>query len=320
MKIPIGPIFVVLAIAFAAHAQPYPTKPLKLIVSDGAGSMSDLRARQVGARLGEALGQPVVIENRPGGSMAIGAEAAARSAPDGYTLFLGNVVTHSLNPFLFKTLSYRPEEDFTPVTMLSSGPLVLVVNPKLPVHSLEELIALAKSQPGKLSYGVIGQGSPGHIVMEQVKALRQAQFEVVPYKSSAQYLQDLMAGHLHIALSFWPVLGSQVKAGKLRALAVAGPRRLEAAPDVPTFEEAGLPGVEGSAWQGIMVPAATPAAIVKRLHVEIARVLNQADIHSVIVDNGSMVGGNTPEDFAAFIRADRARWKKAVTDARIEPN
>lgn len=318
MTTTVASLFASLALVLAAQAQPFPTKPLKLIVPDGAGSMSDVRARQVATRLGEALGQPVVIENRPGASMAIAAESAARAPPDGYTLFLGNVVTHSLNPLLLRTLSYRPEEDFTPVTMLSSGPLVLVVNAQLPANSIEELISLAKSRPGKLTYGVVGQGSIGHIVMEQVKALRDAHFELVPYKSSAQYLQDLIGGHLHVALNFWPVLGSHVKSGKLRALAVAAPLRLEAAPDVPTFAEAGLSGIEGSAWQGIMVPAGTPATIVKRLHVEIAAVLAQAEVRRSIVDNGSEVGGSTPDEFAAFIRGDRARWKKAVADARIQ--
>jgi tripartite-type tricarboxylate transporter receptor subunit TctC len=306
-------------LALAAHGQPFPHKPLKLIVADGPGSISDLRARQVGARLGERLGQPVVVENRPGASMTIAATAAARSAQDGYTLFLGNVVTHSLNPLLFKTLSYNPE-DFTPVTMLSTGPLILCVHPSLAARSLEELIALARTQPGKLSYGVIGQGSPQHIVMEQIKALRGAHFELVPYKSTAQYIQDLLAGRLHVALNFWPVLGPQVKAGTLRALAVAAPRRLEAAPDVPTFAEAGLPGIEGGAWQGIMVPAGTSRAIVIRLQTEIAQVLSQPDIRSQIIDNGSEVGGNTPEEFASYIRTDRTRWKKAVAQAGIEPN
>jgi tripartite-type tricarboxylate transporter receptor subunit TctC len=311
---------ILLAMGLAAHAQPYPAKPIRLIVADGPGSISDLRARQIGAKLGDALGQPVVIDNRPGGSMIIAAEAAARSAPDGYTLFLGNVVTHSLNPHQFRTLTYRPDEDFTPVTLITSAPLMLVVNPQVPAKTLDELVALAKAQPGKLNYGVVGQGSPGHIVMEQVKLMRGAQFEFVPYKSTSQYLQDLVAGHLQVALNYWPILGGQVKAGKIRALAVTGLKRLDAAPDVPTFAESGLPGFEAAAWQGIMVPGGTPRAIVTRLHAEIVRVLSLPEIRDPIVEGGSEIGGNTPEEFAAFIRADRVRWKKALADARIEPN
>jgi tripartite-type tricarboxylate transporter receptor subunit TctC len=171
-----------------------------------------------------------------------------------------------------------------------------------------------------MSYGVIGQGSPGHIVMEQLKAMRGAHVEFVPYKSTAQYLQDLIAGHLQVSLTFWPVLGGHVKAGKIRALAVTGTRRLEAAPEVPTFAESGLPGFEAASWQGLMVPAGTPRAIVARLHREVVRILQMPEIRDPIVENGSEIGGNTPEEFAAFIRADRERWKKALADARIEPN
>ena len=305
--------------AYAQQPAAYPNKPLKLIVPDGAGSVSDLRARQVAGKLGELLGQPVVVENRVGGSMMIGAEAAARSPADGYTLFFGNIVTHSLNPMLFKTLPYKPE-DFAPVTMVSAGPLILVVHPDLPAKNVEEFVALARAQPGKLSYGVVGQGSPGHIVMEQIKLQRGTQIELIPYKSSAQATQDLIAGHLKISLSYWSIVGQQVKAGKLRALAVASARRLEVAPDVPTFAEAGMPGVEATGWQGIMVPAGTPRPVVQKLYAETKKVLALPEIRNPLVDTGAEIGGNTPEEFAAFVQADRERWKKWITDARIEPN
>ena len=308
----------VLAVSLAAHAQAFPAKPLKLIVADGPGSVSDVRARIIAARMSEGLGQPVVIDNRPGGSMAIAAEAAATAPPDGYTLFLGNVVTHSLNPFLFKSLAYRPE-DFIPVTLVSAGPLVLVVHPDVAARSLDELLALGRNQPGKLNYGAIGNGSPGHLIMEQLKAARGADFTLVPYKSTAQYIQDQIAGHLQLSLNYWAVVGGHVKAGKLRALGVAAPTRLSAAPDIPTFEELGVAGIEGSSWQGIMVPAGTPRALVARLHAELVRVLNLPDVKASIVDTGSEVGGNTPEEFAAFIRADRERWRKAVQAARVQP-
>jgi tripartite-type tricarboxylate transporter receptor subunit TctC len=302
-----------------AAAQSYPTRPLKLIVPDGAGGVGDLRARHIAQKLAEALGQVVIVDNRPGGSMIIAAEAAAHSAADGYTLFMGNVVTHSVNPHLFRTLPYRPEEDFAPVTMISSGPLVLVVSSSLPASTLEDLIALAKARPGTLSYGAVGQGSPTHIVMEQIKAIRGADFQFIAYKSTGQFIQDLVAGHLQVSLNYWSILGPHVKSGKLRALGVTAAKRLEVAPEVPTFAEAGLPGLEVSAWQGIMVPAGTPRPIVARLHEEIARVLESPDIRRTIVDTGADVGGNTPESFAAFLRADRERWKKAVADARIPP-
>jgi tripartite-type tricarboxylate transporter receptor subunit TctC len=310
------------AFAFAAVAQPqapYPNKPIKFIVADGPGSVSDLRARQISVKLGEVLGQPVVVENRVGGSMMIGAEAAARSPPDGYTLFFGNIVTHSLNPMLFKSLPYKPEE-FTPVTSVSAGPLILVVHPDLGVKTVDEFIALAKAQPGKLSYGVVGQGSPGHIVMEQIKLQRGTQMELVAYKSSAQATQDLIAGHLKISLSYWSIVGPQVRAGKLRALAVASQKRLDVAPEVPTFAEVGMPGVEAKGWQGLMVPVGTPRPIIQRLHAEVKKVLATPEIRSQILDTGAEIGGETPEEFAAFIAADRERWKKWITDAGIQPN
>ena len=307
---------IVLSAAMPAAAQ-YPGKPIKLIVPDGPGSAPDTRARQIGGKLAEGLGQPIVVENRPGGSMIIGAEAAARAPADGHTLFMGNVVTHALNPHLFRSLPYRPEEDFIPVTLISAGPVVMLVNPQLPVKSMSELIALARTQT--LDYAVVGQGSPVHIVMEQVKALTGARFEPVVYKTTGQYVQDLIAGHIKVSMTFWSVVGTHVEAGKLRALAVASAKRLEVAPDLPTFAEAGLPGIEGQAWQGIFVPAGTPPAIVRRLNAEIARVLRLPEVRAAIVDTGAEVGGNSAEEFAAFVRAERARWKKAVIDARIEP-
>ena len=318
MKAMIRTFAAALLLAAAAHAQDFPSRPLKLIVADGPGSVSDVRARIIAGRLAEGVGQPVVVENRPGGSMAIAAEAASVAAPDGYTLFLGNVVTHSLNPHLFKSLNYKPE-DFAPVTLVSAGPLVLVVHPSVPASTLEDVVKLGRARPGELNYGAIGNGSPGHLIMEQLKAARGTNFMLVPYKSTAQYIQDQIAGNLQLSLNYWVVVGPHVKAGKLRAIAVAAPKRLSAAPDIPTFEEAGIPGIEGSSWQGIMVPAGTPRAIVARLHTELARVLNLPDVKASIVDTGSEVGGNTPEEFAAYIRADRERWKKAVVDAKIEP-
>ena len=317
MKLTIAVAAFALATALPAGAQQYPARPIKLIVPDGPGSAPDTRARQIGAKLAEGLGQPVIVENRPGGSMIIGAEAAARSPADGHTLFMGNVITHSLNPHLFKSLPYRPDEDFVPVTMISAGPFIMFVNPELPVKSMAELIALARTRT--LDYGVVAQGSPAHIVMEQIKALTGARLEPVIYKATGQYVQDLIAGHIKVAMTFWSVAGAHVEAGRLRALAVASGKRLEVALDIPTFAEAGLPGFEVQGWQGIFVPAGTPAAIVRRLNAEIARVLKLPEVRAPLVDTGAEVGGNSAEEFASFVRADRARWKKAVSDSGIQP-
>ena len=315
----IAPFAALLLASLAAAAQPYPNRPLKLIVPDGPGSAPDIRARQLAAKLQEIVGQPVVVDNRGGGSMIIGAEAAAKSPPDGYTLFMGNSTTHALNPALFKSLPYRPDEDFIPITLVSAGPLVLVAKPSLPVKDVKELVALAKSRDAPLSYGVIGYGSSAQLVMAQLEGQVSARFQPVAYKSTGQYVQDLVGGHLDVGLNFWSVLGGHVKGGKLRALAVASTRRLEAAPDVPTFAEAGYHGVEASAWQGIFVPAGTPGEIVARLESDVTRAVRAPEVRGPIVEQGAEAGGNSRAEFAAFVRAEKERWKKAAAEARIEP-
>jgi len=302
-----------------AQAQTYPARPIRFIVPDGPGSVGDLRARQVGAKLSENLGQPVVIDNRPGGSFMVGSAEAAKAAPDGYTIFLGSIVTHSLNPLLFKSLTYRPNEDFQPVTMLSAGVLVLVVHPSVKARTLHELIAIGKTEPDKLAYAAVGRGGPSHLAMEQLKSITGAKFLFVPYKSSGTYVQDLVGGHMPVALNYWSTLGPHIKSGKLRALGVASPRRLEAAPDIPTFEEAGVRGVDGYGWQGIFVPAGTPRAIVLKLQGEIARAINAPEIRSQLVETGTEIGGNSPEEFGAMIRRDQEKWKKLAADAGITP-
>lgn len=300
-------------------AQTYPAKPLRLIVSDGTGSVADMRARQLGVKLTEFLGQAVVIDNRPGGNMIIGAEAAARAPADGHTLFLGNCVTHVNNPMLFRNLPYRPEEDFVPVTALSAGPLIFAVNAQLPAGNLAELVALGKTRPGQIAYGAVGRGGAAHLLMEQVKSVTGADFNLVPYKSLGTALQDVVAGHLPVFPYYWSSLLPHVKSGKVKALAVAATRRLAAAPDIPTTAEAGFPGIEGGCWQGIFVPTGTPKPVIARLREEIARVLNLPEIRNQLIETGAEVGGNTPEEFAAFIRADRVRSKKIYEVAGITP-
>jgi tripartite-type tricarboxylate transporter receptor subunit TctC len=309
-----------LAVTFVASggfAQEFPSKPLHIIVPDGPGSSPDIRSRQIGAKLSELLRQPVVIENHPGASAMLGAQAAARAPADGYTLFFGNVATHTANPLLFKSLPYRPDEDFAPVTLVTSGPFVLATSAKTPVANLAEFVALAKASPGRLNYGAFSAAS--RIPMEMVISAAGVQLVYVPYKSGAAYIPDMISGQLDAGFSFWSVIGSYVKSGSLKALAVAAPRRLAAAPDVPTFTEAGLPGIEASAWNGMFVPAGTPKPIIARLHAEIVRALNSDEIRNQIIQSGGEPGGGSPEEFAAYIRADRARWKRAVDDAKITP-
>jgi tripartite-type tricarboxylate transporter receptor subunit TctC len=302
-----------------ALAQGYPAKPIRFIVPEGPGSASDLRARQIAPSLAATLSQAVVVDNRPGASMIIGAEAAAKSPSDGHTSFMGTIVTHSLNPLLFKSLPYRPDEDFIAVTAVTAAPPVLTVGPSVGVTTMRELIDLAKKQPGSVGYGSLGRGAPQYLLMEQISSASDATFVLAQYKSAGTYIQDVLGGHLHIAFYYWSIVGPHVRAGKLKALAVAADRRLEVAPEIPTLAEAGFPGIEGSAWQGIFVPAGTPPTVVARLHRELARILNLPEIRNSIIEAGAEPGGNSPEEFAAFVRADRAKWKKVAEKVNLVP-
>jgi tripartite-type tricarboxylate transporter receptor subunit TctC len=306
-----------LAIPAAAFTQSYPSKPIRFILPDGPGGPNDLRARQLAPKLSEYLGQPVVIDNRPGASYIVGAQAAAKALPDGYTIFMGSTLTHSLNPLLFNSLPYRPNEDFVPVTMVTAGPLMVAINADVPATNLQELIELSKARPNQISYGVPGVGSPGHLVMEQLKRETGAQFVMVPYKSTGGFIQDLIGGHLAVTFNYWSTLGPHVRAGKIRALAVAAPRRLQVAPDIPTFAEAGVPGIECLAWQGVFVPAGTPRSVVYRLHSEIVRALNAPEIRANLIETGAEVGGNSPEEFAAMIRADQEKWRRLAAAVEL---
>lgn len=309
-----------LLVAAQTAAQDFPTRPLRVIVPTPAGNPFDLRARQLSAKFPEVLGQPLIVDNRPGGNQFIAAEAAARAPADGYTLFLGGSSTFALNPWLFRKMPYRAEEDFTPVTMISAGPLILAVSPGLPVRDLAQLIALAKAKPGQLNYATGGsRGSPELLVMEQIKRATGIDVVGVAYKAMGADLPDLLAGQVSIGFNFWPSLEPLVKSGKLRVLAVAGAKRLPATPDTPTFAEAGLPGIEYYGWAGIFVPAGTPRATVMQLNHAIARILQMPDVRDPIIEGGGEIGGNSPDEFAAFVRAERARLGKIVAEAGITP-
>ncbi len=300
-----------------ARAQPYPNKPVRLILPVGPGHASDARARQIAAKFEDVFGQTLIVENRPGANGFIAAEAAARAPADGYTLFLGNSLTHVYNPWLFRKMPYRDVEDFAPVTLVAGGPLMLAVNPQLPVRSLGELVALAKARPGELNYGAGTRTTD--VVMHQIKRATGIRVVGVPYKSPGADLTDTIAGHVQITFNFWAVLEPLVKSGKLRVLAVAAPTRLSAAPDVPTFAEAGVPGIELLAWTGLFVPAATPPDIVERLQRGVAQILQAPALRDDIIRSGSIVGGSSTAEFAAFWRADRARTGQALAEAGIAP-
>lgn len=302
-----------------AWGQAFPNKPVRIILPGGAGYPGDLRARQIAAKFPEVFGQQLLVDNKPGANGFIGAEAAARAPADGYTLFLGNSQTMVYNPWLFRKLPYRDVEDFIPVTSVSGGPLMLAVNAQLPARTLAELIALAKAKPGELTYGTPGVRSDTSALMKQVKRATGINIVGVPYKSRGADMTDAIAGQVSITFNFWASLEPFVKSGRLRVLAVAASTRLPAAPDVPTFAEAGLPGIEVFAWNGLFVPAGTPRDVVDRLQKGLAQILQAPAFRDELIRSGSIVGGSSPEEFAAFWRADRARTGKALAEAGIEP-
>jgi len=312
---------VIAAIAGEARGQApvYPSKPVRLIVSAGPGSVVDLRARQLASRLPDLLGQPLIVDNRPGGNGFLAAEAVARAPADGYTLLLGAQSIFAINPWLFGTLPYRPDQDFAAVTMLTTGPVILNVNSQVPARSVAELVALARDKPDLLTYATSGRGAIGYLLMEQLKLKTGAKLLPVGYKATGAEIPDLIAGQISAGFNFWSVLRPHVQSGKLRVLAVADSRRLSAAPDIPTFAELGHPYMEGVSWQGVFVPAGTSPSIVSALHLAIARTLQLPEIRDPMIETGSAPGGNSPEDFAAFVRADRARMGKMMREANIAP-
>jgi len=284
-----------------AQAQSYPTKPIRLIVPFAAGGTTDIVARAVSDALGRELGQPVVVENRGGGGGAIGADALAKSTPDGYTLGIATVSTMATNPATNARNPYDPIKDFAPITNLVNVPNVLTVNPKVPAKSLKEFIALLKSNPGKYSYASAGKGSISHLDGELFKDITKTDMVHIPYRGSGPALNDTLAGQVNAQFDNLPSTMPHVIAGKLRALAIASPQRLPALPDVPTFAEEGLPEVNNVAWYGIVAPAGTPAAVVKRVQEASVKALKMPAVRDRLLESGALIDGNTPEQFSAQI-------------------
>jgi tripartite-type tricarboxylate transporter receptor subunit TctC len=302
-----------LVLSACVYAQPYPSKPIRLIAPFAAGGGADYVARVAGQKIGAALGQPVVIDNRGGAGGAIGTELAARSPADGYTLLLGSQGPFAILPVISPRLAYDPIRDFAPVTVVCSFPFVLVVNPALPVKSVQELIALAQAKPGQLNFGSPGNGSTTHLANELLKVLAKIDVVHVPYKGVAPAVADVLAGQLQFMSGDLSTLMPQVKAGKLRALAITGAKRSPLVPELPTVAEAGLPGYEASGWFGVIAPASTPREIVARLNAVLVAGLTQTDARERLAALGGEVVANTPTEFAARIKEDLAKWRKLVT-------
>lgn len=301
-----------LALAGSVCAQTYPSKPIRIVVPFAAGGGVDFTARIVGQKLSMAFGQPVVADNRTGAAGAIGTELAAKSAPDGYTLLLGSAGPLAILPGISPRLPYDPIASFAPVTLVSSMPFVLVVHPSLPVRSVQDLIALARAKPGQLNYASPGSGSTTHLVAELLKALAKLDIVHVPYKGVAPAVADLLAGQVQLMSGDLSTVMPQVRAGKLRALALTGAKRSALAPELPTIAEAGVPGYEASGWFGVLAPAATPGEIVSRLNAAIVKGIMDADARERLAALGGDVVGSTPAEFALRLRDDLAKWGQLI--------
>ena len=302
--------------SLAAQAQAWPNKPLRYIVPFPPGAFNDSLWRIMSTELPKVLGQPVVVENKPGGNTIIGTEAAAKSAPDGYTLF-GAALPFAVIQSLYKT-PFDVTKDFVPITLAGVTPNLLVANPNAPFNSVRELLAFAKANPGKLNYASTGNGTSNHLSFELFKAMTGTAITHVPYKGSAPAVTDLIAGQVQVMFDNTPNVLPQVKAGKLKALGVSSKKRSSLTPDVPTVDEAGVPGYEVSVWFGILAPAGTPRDIVQRLNAEMVKIIRSPEITDRFARAGVEPVASTPEYFSDFLKAEVARWAKVVQDANIK--
>lgn len=308
----------VLLAALPAVAQNYPARPIRIIVAYTPAGTTDILARAIGQKMSERWGQPVIVENRPGAAGNIGTELAAKATPDGYTLIMGTAGTHGINVSLYKKLNWHSLRDFAPVSLVAMVPNIMVVNNSLPIKSVKELIAYAKANPGKLSYGSPGNGSTAHLSMELFKSMTGTNLVHIPYKGSAGVLADVMGGQIAVTIDNMPVYLPQVKAGKIRALAVSPAKRSSAAAEIPTIAESGVPGYDSGAWFGLLAPAGTPGAIVDKLSDETARILKLPDVSKRISELGAEPVGSTPAQFTALIKEEIAKWAKVIKDANVE--
>lgn len=302
----------------AQAATTFPTKPIRIIVAYTPAGTTDILARLVGQKMSETWGQPVITDNRAGAAGNIGTEVAARATPDGHTLIMGTAGTHGINVSLYRKLGWHPVKDFAPVSLVAMVPNIMVVNNSLPVKSVKEFIAHVKANPGKLSYGSPGNGSTAHLSMELFKSMTGTSIVHIPYKGSAGVLADVMGGQIAVTIDNMPPYIPQVKAGKIRALAVSSAKRSSALPELPSIAEAGVPGYDSGAWFGLLAPAGTPKAVVDKLAAETARIIRLPDINKRVSEQGAEPVGGKPEEFAALIKTEITKWAKVIQDAKVE--
>jgi tripartite-type tricarboxylate transporter receptor subunit TctC len=310
---------VLLASAACSYAQTYPSKPVRIVVGFPPGGATDVVARTISDKLGEALTQPVIVDNRAGAASNIGAELVARSPKDGYTLFMGTVST-SVNPSLYRKLAYDPLRDFVPVTQVTGTPFMFVVHPSLPARNVKEFVALARARPGELNYGSAGSGSGAHLFVEMFASMAKVKLQHVPYKGAAPATTAILSGETIFMFENIVTVLPLARAGKLRALGVTTARRSAAAPEMPTIAEAGIPGYDANAWFGIFAPAGTPQALVDRLNAEIVKIVKLPETRDRFLTLGAEPAGTSAAEFGAFFKNEVAKWAKVVKEsgARVE--
>jgi tripartite-type tricarboxylate transporter receptor subunit TctC len=307
-----------LAAPWAAAQGNWPTRPVTFIVPFAAGGTTDIVARLVGAKLQQMWGQPVVIEDRPGAGGNIGAGVVAKAQPDGYTLLVPSGSILTVNPHIYKDMGFDPQKDLLPITNLASGPMIVVVNPSVPAKNLKELIALAKKEPGQLNFGSAGIGSQVHMAGEGFADAAGIDIKHIPYKGEALGLNDLMGGQVQLMVGNIAAASGFVKSGKLRALAVTSKDRSPMMPDVPSADEAGLPGFESVGWFGLMAPAGTPRAIIDKVQADAAKALQDPEVKAALAKQGMVPVGNTPEEMSRAIADESKKWARVVTNRHLK--
>jgi len=311
-------LFTSLVVTGPVAAQPYPVRPVRMLIGFPPGGGTDIVGRIVAQKLSENLGQQIVPENRGGATGMVAAELAARAAPDGYTIMMAHISAMSILPWLYPKMAYDTAKDFAPITLAAIGPNLLVVHPSLPVKNTKELIALAKARPGQLHYASPGSGSVQHLSGELFKLQAKVDMVHVPYKGSGQSIVDLIAGHVQLNFDAVPVVIGHARQGRRRALAVTSEKRSALLPDIPTVSEAGVPGFDMGTWWGLVAPAAVNKDVVAKLYAESIKVLKQPDVRDRLANVGAEPGGNTPEQFGAFIRSESVKYARIVKDANIK--
>lgn len=309
-----------LACTAPVSAQEYPVKPVRFVIAFSPGGPSDILTRLIGSRLSEALGQPFIFDNRPGAGGNVAGEIVARSPADGYTLLMGNNSILATNASLYKNMSFDPVKDLAPIALLASQPNILVVHPSLPVKSVKDLIAFAKARPGQLNYASSGSGAAAHLSAELFKSMTGVSMVHIPYKGAGPALIDTLAGQCQVMFATALSVQPHIQSNRLRPLAVTTAKRARILPALPTVSEAGVPGFEATTWHGVVATGGTPTPVINKLNAEINRILKQPDVNSSLTRQGAEVLGGTPQEFAAYIKAEIPKWTKVVKDSGARPD